>query len=112
MFYKYSSFGGRLTPSEANSAFQAQSLRSLKVTSVDTAAEMASSSGASIAQEVNKLSRFQRLFQTGEAPIHLRGGAKDIMTYRGAMVLSVVGIGVSLFTIFQMATGQMKKKSG
>ena len=47
--------------------------------------------------------------QKGDAPVFLKNGARDLMTYRGAMGVSVVAMGVTFFAIFQMATGRMKK---
>ena len=44
-----------------------------------------------------------------DAPVHLRGG-RDQLIYRGVMGFSVVGIAVTFYGIYSMATGTLKKK--
>ena len=51
---------------------------------------------------------YQRIFQTGSAPVFLRGKS-DRFVYRSAMIMSLCGIGVTLFGVVMMATGQLKK---
>ena len=43
-------------------------------------------------------------------PVYVGGGPREVLLYRGVMMASVVGIGVTLFSIYRMATGQMTKK--
>ena len=43
-------------------------------------------------------------------PVFLRGGASDVLLYRGIMGFSVLGIGIALFSIYRMATGSIQKK--
>jgi len=50
------------------------------------------------------------LFQANNAPVHLKRGMSDMLMYRGAMTLSFIGIGVSIYAIGCMANGTMKKK--
>jgi hypothetical protein len=58
----------------------------------------------------NKVSAYQKVFQGGpELPVFLRGRSDRLM-YRSIMVASVMGIGLTYFCIYQMASGQMKKK--
>jgi len=45
-----------------------------------------------------------------DLPVFLKGPG-DLPLYRGVMALSVVGIGLTLFSIYRMATGTMTKKS-
>ena len=44
-----------------------------------------------------------------DAPVHLRG-ARDQLIYRGIMSFSLVGIALTFYGIYGMATGTMKKK--
>ena len=39
----------------------------------------------------------------------LRGGSRDKMVYNAVMALSICGIGVTLGTIYAMASGNLKK---
>lgn len=48
--------------------------------------------------------------QTGSAPVFLRGKS-DRFVYRSAMIMSLCGIGITLYGVVMMATGQLKKKS-
>ena len=43
--------------------------------------------------------------------MYLLGGSRDKMVYNVAMGLSVIGIGITLGTIYGMATGKLKKSS-
>ena len=46
--------------------------------------------------------------ETG-GPVHLKGSF-DVLLYKGVMCCSVLGIGIALFSIYRMATGNIKKK--
>ena len=48
------------------------------------------------------------ILQKGNAPVFLKG-ATDVLIYRGAMALSVVGLTVSFYGVYLMAMGKMKK---
>jgi hypothetical protein len=47
---------------------------------------------------------------TADLPVFLRRGSFDAIAYRGVMVFSVVGIGLTFWCIGQIATGRMQKK--
>ena len=47
--------------------------------------------------------------QKGDIPVHLRGRS-DVLVYRGVMGFTVIGLGITFYGIFLMATNQMEKK--
>jgi hypothetical protein len=59
----------------------------------------------------NRIKVFQELFRTdiSHKPVFLRG-PKDFIMYRGVMILSLFGIGATLYGFGLMATGKMQKK--
>ncbi|XP_074548500.1 cytochrome c oxidase subunit 7A2, mitochondrial-like [Halichoeres trimaculatus] len=51
----------------------------------------------------------QKLFQEDNGmPIHLKGGTKDALLYRGTMVLTVFGSG---YVVYELFTAAMPKKA-
>ncbi|KXJ16793.1 hypothetical protein AC249_AIPGENE5544 [Exaiptasia diaphana] len=56
----------------------------------------------------SRVGRFQKLFQKGSLPVYLKGNS-DALVYRGAMGLTVIGLGVTFYGVYLMATNQMKK---
>ncbi|XP_031564872.1 cytochrome c oxidase subunit 7A2, mitochondrial-like [Actinia tenebrosa] len=108
MFYKHNSFSGRVAASEAQATYHPEGFNTLKPTSATQVSQPASA--ATSESILNQIVKFQRIFQRGDAPIHLKKGAKDLQTYRGAMALSLAGLALTFFAIGQMATGTMKKK--
>lgn len=58
----------------------------------------------------NKIKAQQTTLQRPDGlPVFLKGKG-DVRLYRGVMVCSVFGLGIAFFTIYRMATGQIKKK--
>ncbi|XP_028597661.2 cytochrome c oxidase subunit 7A1, mitochondrial isoform X2 [Podarcis muralis] len=58
----------------------------------------------------NKVPEYQKLFQEDNGlPVHLKGGTIDAMMYRGTMILSVFGVGLTLFVLFQAASPKKNK---
>lgn len=47
---------------------------------------------------------------SGDAPVFLRT-PRDVLMYRGIMIFSVVGIGMTMLGMGAMATGNMQKKN-
>ncbi|CAB4042012.1 cytochrome c oxidase subunit 7A2, mitochondrial [Paramuricea clavata] len=74
-------------------------------------ASSGSTGSFSIANRTSNILKYQKLFQGGDhaAPVYLRGGSRDKMIYNIAMGFSVVGVGVTLATIYAMASGKLKK---
>ncbi|XP_028398805.1 cytochrome c oxidase subunit 7A1, mitochondrial-like [Dendronephthya gigantea] len=114
MFYKHNSFSGRLGSAEPFTAYQPQVLTELRPEIPRPVMASSGSTGSfSIANRTNNILKYQKLFQAGDhsIPVHLRGGSRDKMIYNIAMGISVIGIGITLGTIYAMASGKLKKAS-
>ncbi|CAB4042596.1 Cytochrome c oxidase subunit 7A-related, mitochondrial [Paramuricea clavata] len=112
MFYKHNSFSGRLSSAEPFTAYQPQVLTELRPEIPRPVMASSGSTGSfSIANRTSNILKYQKLFQGGDhaAPVYLRGGSRDKMIYNIAMGFSVVGVGVTLATIYAMASGKLKK---
>jgi hypothetical protein len=123
MYYKYSQITSRIQPADVVSAYNRQSFvepeppRVAKPSpphgSVAAAPSPSSPSGGGIVHRMNRTKLFQKLFTestTADLPVFLRRGSFDAIAYRGVMVFSVVGIGLTFWCIGQIATGRMQKK--
>ncbi|KXJ10577.1 hypothetical protein AC249_AIPGENE2292 [Exaiptasia diaphana] len=66
--------------------------------------------GEGIYDKLSKIRRLQNLFKPGGLPVYLLG-KRDISMYRGVMVGTVAGLGITFGTIFLMATNNLSKKS-
>jgi len=57
----------------------------------------------------NRVKNFQKTYQKGNALVFLKGPS-DLMLYRTAMGLSIVGLCISFGGLYLMATGRIRKK--
>ncbi|XP_046847692.1 uncharacterized protein LOC124441287 [Xenia sp. Carnegie-2017] len=112
MFYKLNSLTGRLRVDEPFTAYQPQALTELKQDIPRPVMASSASTGTfSIVNRASNILQNQKFFQGGALPVYLLGGSRDKMVYNVAMGLSVIGIGITLGTIYGMATGKLKKSS-
>ncbi|XP_065832798.1 cytochrome c oxidase subunit 7A2, mitochondrial-like [Oscarella lobularis] len=113
MFYKFSQISGRVAPTEALSAYVPQGFSRVPVlpSRPSPHLQQAQSSPDALFNRPNRVPVFQRLFQGGShsVPVFLKGGKADILIYRSAMVLSLVGIGVCLEQLYMASTGRQQK---
>ena len=56
----------------------------------------------------NQVKQFQKLYQGGPLPVHLKGPF-DIKTYKLVMWGCIAGIGITSYEFFQMARGYKKR---
>ncbi|XP_076835068.1 cytochrome c oxidase subunit 7A2a [Brachyhypopomus gauderio] len=58
----------------------------------------------------NKVPANQKLFQEDNGiPVHLKGGAKDALLYRATMALTVLGSGLVVYKLFEVAMPSKKE---
>ena len=71
-----------------------------------------SGSNIGVMNVANRVKGLQQEFKARpDLPVFLKG-PRDLPVYRTVMALSVAGIGLTLFSLYRMATGQLTKKGG
>lgn len=109
MFYKQSSFAGRVVSAEATTAYQPQGLGKYSEPKAGPVFEipMSSSSGTLGGSNVRQ---WQETFKQSKAPVYLLRGTRDKIIFRGLMGVLPVGMGVAAYYYYMMATGKLKRK--
>ncbi|KXJ10227.1 cytochrome c oxidase subunit 7A-related protein, mitochondrial [Exaiptasia diaphana] len=110
MFYKHNTFTGKLATSEAQATYQPQGFSTAKPTGSAQAMDPVSTGKGGTLDSLSRIVKSQKLFQATQSPIYVGKGPKDVMLYRGAMALTLLGLSFTFFSVGQMALGMMKKK--
>eukprot|EP00794_Sanderia_malayensis_P020413 gene20413-22426_t len=64
--------------------------------------------GGLVFSRPNLIKKYQKLFQSGDAPVFLKKGRSDQLIYQGLMVGSLVGLTLGMAGLYKMA---MPKKN-